>query len=428
MPYTINLTNGNLLTTIADGTINTTSTSLTLIGKNYSGYGQFFNDDIVHILENSANDTAPDNPLVGQLWYDTLGNLKVYTGSAWNTISSIFATNSTPSGAVTSNLWWDTEDLQLRVYDGATWVLVGPAFTSSQGTSGTEIETVLDTSSNAHVLVSLYSGNVRVATVSSDEEYVPLTPIPGFSTIKTGIQLSTDTGDITDAKFHGNATLLDGFTANDFVKTSGSGSVALTGNITLSNVFIIDTIGNDGRLTTTTNGANLIMRSNVSGTISNTMVIYGSNGSITSSGNITANFFVGTAIQSRYADLAERFEADKSYAPGTVLCLGGSAEVTLEEEELSDNVFGVVSSGAGFLMNTNAGEDVTHPAIAVNGRVPVKVIGKVKKGDRLVSAGGGLARTGKKNELTAFNVIGRAIENKDDDGEGMVMAIVKLNS
>jgi hypothetical protein len=79
-------------------------------------------------------------------------------------------------------------------------------------------------------------------------------------------------------------------------------------------------------------------------------------------------------------------------------------------------------------MNGAAGSDDTHPPVAVNGRVPVRVIGPVKKGDRLVSAGNGLARAGAKNELSPFNVIGRSLENKTDDGEGIIEAIVKLNS
>ena len=79
-------------------------------------------------------------------------------------------------------------------------------------------------------------------------------------------------------------------------------------------------------------------------------------------------------------------------------------------------------------MNSRAGTDATHPPIAVQGRVPVKVIGKIKKGDRLVSAGNGMARAGTKSEISTWNVIGRALENKTDDSEGIIEAVVKLNS
>jgi hypothetical protein len=126
--------------------------------------------------------------------------------------------------------------------------------------------------------------------------------------------------------------------------------------------------------------------------------------------------------------LAERFASDMSYPAGTVVALGGVKEITAAEEDLSEDVFGVVSTRAAFLMNGDAGNDTTHPAVAVQGRVPVRVTGQVKKGDRLVSAGAGLARAAKRSEITAFNVIGRSLQDKTSTGEGTVEAIVKLNS
>jgi hypothetical protein len=140
------------------------------------------------------------------------------------------------------------------------------------------------------------------------------------------------------------------------------------------------------------------------------------------------NTFYGVSVQAQYADLAERFETDQPYDPGTVVALGGEKEITAAAEELSEDVFGVISTRAAYLMNGAAGSDTTHPPVAVNGRVPVRVIGKIRKGDRLVSAGNGLARAGAKNELSAFNVIGRSLQDKTDLGEGTIEAIVKLNS
>jgi len=154
---------------------------------------------------------------------------------------------------------------------------------------------------------------------------------------------------------------------------------------------------------------------------SNTTVNLGSTG-------MWFNTFYGVSVQAQYADLAERFEADQPYDPGTVVALGGVKEITAATDELSEDVFGVISTKAAYLMNGAAGSDETHPPVAVNGRVPVRVIGRIRKGDRLVSAGNGLARSGNKNELSAFNVIGRSLENKNTDGEGVIEAIVKLNS
>jgi hypothetical protein len=96
-------------------------------------------------------------------------------------------------------------------------------------------------------------------------------------------------------------------------------------------------------------------------------------------------------------------------------------------EELSEKVFGVISTRAAYLMNSGAGTDETHPPIAMTGRVPVRVTGMISKGDRLVSAGNGLARAAQPGEATAFNVIGRALESRTDIGEGTVEAIVTIN-
>jgi hypothetical protein len=146
-----------------------------------------------------------------------------------------------------------------------------------------------------------------------------------------------------------------------------------------------------------------------------------------SGGSLTANFYYGTAQYAQYADLAERFESDAVYAPGTIVELGGDKEVTQVTLPLSNNVFGVISTDPAYLMNMKAGTNETHPAIAMVGRVPVRVIGTVKKNDRLVSAGGGVARAATLTEISPFNVIGRALENKTDSDEGLIEAIVRIS-
>jgi hypothetical protein len=152
-------------------------------------------------------------------------------------------------------------------------------------------------------------------------------------------------------------------------------------------------------------------------------------GANTTAGTITGAWTLttGSRLNATYADLAERFEADAFYDAGTVVELGGEKEITAVQYELSDDVFGVISETAGYLMNSGAGTDTTHPPVAVGGRVQVKVEGKVKKGQRLVSAGKGKARAAMPGEATAFNIIGRSLENKITDGVGTVEAFVKIN-
>jgi len=523
MAYTINLTNGTVLTTIADGTVNDSSTSLTLIGKNYSGYGTFLNDNLVHLLENASSDTAPTTPLTGQLWWDTAGNLKVYTGSAFKPLAAITSSTSQPSGPVTGNQWWDTTNQQFNVYNGSGWTLIGPAFTSNTGTSGTIVGTILDNGNTSHVAVNVYVSNTLISIISKDSTYTPATAITGFTTIKAGFNLIS-TSAVAGVAYHGtasDASSLGNVAAANYARTDTAetfdSTVTINNNTGLTigtgNNFTAGISGNIVQLTNTVNNADISIRANIGGTLANAIAISGASGAVsvpnvlatsgnlssggyllatqgenatsnvtgavrvtggigmtgslfstgaitasgnlivgnvssgigvysgavsasgnvsaanfTTAGNINAAYLVGTAIQSFYADLAERFASDESYVPGTVVELGGTEEITIATQELSESIIGVISTRPAHLMNAGAGTDQTHPAVAVNGRVPVRVIGTVRKGDRLVSAGLGVARVGTKEEITAFNVLGRSLEDKLDVGHGSILAIVKLNS
>jgi hypothetical protein len=148
-------------------------------------------------------------------------------------------------------------------------------------------------------------------------------------------------------------------------------------------------------------------------------------GNIGSSSNYFNQVFA-TATTALYADVAERFAADEVLEPGTVVELGGTKEITRSTVDLSENVFGVISTRPAYTMNGGAGENDTHPPVAMTGRVPVKCIGQVRKGDRLVSAGDGLARAAQPGEATAFNVIGRSLENKHTNDIGTIEAIVTI--
>jgi hypothetical protein len=128
--------------------------------------------------------------------------------------------------------------------------------------------------------------------------------------------------------------------------------------------------------------------------------------------DMRANVVHATTTTALYADLAERYNADMLLEVGSVVILGGEAEVTECKEDLSDQVFGVVSDSPAFLMNAQAGNNDSHPMIALKGRVLVNLKGSGKAGDRIVSAGNGLARVGQLSECTTFNVLGRLIKDK----------------
>ena len=427
MAYTINLTDGTIFATVADGTINTAS-SMTLVGKNYAGYGEFLDENFIHLLENGSNTTAPGAPLTGQLWWDKTNNvMKVYNGTTFKVISAATASSSAPTSNVAGDLWFDTTNQQLKVYNGSAFILVGPASTSGQGTSGAIVTTVQDTSLVDHVIVQLYVNNVIVAIVSKDATFTPGgSGITGFATVGPGIQLSST---VSGAVFGGTASdadALDGLASTQFLRSDANDTTSGTLGI-LNDTGLTVGADQDAKISVTTatsavtianqtSNANLIFQVNVAGTPTTAMTIFGANGVIS-----------GTQINANYADVAERFAADETYVPGTVVELGGSAEITRSVEELSENVFGVISTRAAYLMNSGAGTDETHPPIAMTGRVPVRVTGMIRKGDRLVSAGNGLARAAQPGEATAFNVIGRALEGRTETGEGTVEAIVTIN-
>ena len=484
MAYTVNKTDGTILSTVADGTIDTT-TDLTLIGKNYAGYGEFFNENLVKLLENFSNSSAPSSPVAGQMWWDKTNNLlKVYTGSAFKTVSSSTASSSTPSSSVTGDLWWDTTNGQLKVYNGSGFTTIGPSFTSGTGTSGAIVATITDNAAADHVVVQLYTNNTIVAIVSKDTTFTPQSAISGFATIKPGVQLSTA---VSNNKFQGTATdsdALGGIAAANYLRSNASDSTSGvlsilndTGIVVgVDSDFTVGVSGSDISLSNATSDGDILIKVNDGGVVSTAMTVDGATNRVlvagaptdglgiatkayvdsqvsgsgalpTSGGTMTGNILVsgsvdfgtsgnristvfattfnGTATTAQYADLAENFIPDNNYAPGTVVALGGAEEITSVNEDLSSSVFGVVSERPAYLMN--AGQENGAP-VAIAGRVPVRVLGRINKGDRLVSAGNGVARAASKEEsINAFNVIGRAIQTKQTIEEGTVEAFVTIN-
>ena len=399
MAYTINLTGatGNITPiTINDGTIDDTQTSLVLVGKNYAGYGQFLDQNFVDLLQSSIGTTPPGTPLTGQLWWDTgTGSLNVYNGTIFKSLASTTSSSSAPTTTnVQGDLWYDTVNAQLKVWTGTQWLLVGPQFTSGTGITGAIPTTILDTTGASHVVTELLISDTIVGIISKDSGNIGFTPSPsigGFSTVRAGINLSTA---VAGAEYWGtanNSSYLNGLTGNSFMRTDSN--TGTTGTLTLG-AGIINSAGNG---------------------VSNI-----------GSSSAYFNTVFATATSAYYADVAERFAADQVLDAGTVVELGGSAEITKSQQELSENVFGVISTRAAYLMNGGAGTNDTHPPVAMTGRVPVQVTGTVRKGDRLVSAGNGHARAAMPGEATAFNVIGRALVDKPSSGFGTVEAIVTI--
>ena len=464
MSYTITLTDNTIFAVIPDGTINQDS-SMTLVGKNYAGYGEFINDDIIRLLENGSDTTAPGDPLTGQLWWDqTTDTMKVYNGTTFKVISGATASPTAPSSNVAGDLWYDSTNAQLNVYSGSAFILVGPAYTAGTGVTGAIPATITDTNSISHVVVELYVEDAIVGIVSKDASFDPQIAIPGFAAnVRPGITLATTISGVGQY-FQGtanNANTIGNVSAAGFLQTTGAQT--MTGTLGILNDsglsvgadqdFRASVTGSDVFLRNQTQDGNVVLQINDGGVTTTMIQMYGANSMTSIPNSVTLNTAAGaTAIvngagnavgnigssssyfnkvfaqstTALYADVAERFASDEIYEPGTVVELGGSAEITRVQHDASDTVFGVISTRPSFTMNGGAGDDDTHPPVAMTGRVPVKGTGIVNKGDRLISAGVGLARAARPGEATSFNVIGRALTGKTTAEAGTVEAIVTI--
>jgi hypothetical protein len=238
MTYLITKTDGSILTQVADGVLDQTTTDITLIGKNSSGYGNYIDNNFVHLLENFANVSQPIHPITGQLWFDTTENrLKVYDGTVFKVSGGTIISNSAPSGITAGDLWIDSSRQQLYFNDGTSTKLAGPIYTATQGITGFSTEDVLDTNSISHTILLLYVSQTLIGIFSKDN-FTPATAISGFAgSISTGFNVGTYAG----IKFSTPTTQADYLLAPDgsrktsanFLSTTDSSST--TGTITIQN-------------------------------------------------------------------------------------------------------------------------------------------------------------------------------------------------
>ena len=169
MSYQLNKTDGTLLLDLIDGQIDTASTNLTLVGRNYTGYGEYFNENFIKLLENFSSTSAPSNPLTGQLWWNSTDQrLQVYNGSVWKSSGGPIVQNTRPQ-MVAGDLWIDNLNNQVYAFDGTDLMLMGPQYSETQGKSGFEIGSILDSQSRSRTVTNLYVGGTLTAVISSIE-------------------------------------------------------------------------------------------------------------------------------------------------------------------------------------------------------------------------------------------------------------------
>ena len=539
MTYKINNTFGTLLVTLADGTIDVAATDLTLIGKGYAGFGEKLNENLVKMLENFNNTSAPNNKIQGQLWFDKTNKiLNVYDGTKFKPAGGSTNSATQPTNAVLGDTWFDTTNTQLYVYTGTVWTLIGPTTVAGSGVTQFTSEIVEDNTGVNKSILKMVANDTVVGVVSniaftpsSTETNAAALIAAGFSSVAQGIQLSSS---VSNAKFRGTATdsdALNGVAAASYLRsnindtTSGTFGILNDGGLTLGggSDVTFSLSSDDLTIAQTTQDKDIIFTVNDGGATKEALRIKGSTGRIehlrvgditvdgsnivlntttlsvedniielnrnisnnagmpsftglkvnrgetsaateqnlywvwdetfaddgtTTHGNaggawtafksgggddelsaatlvdVRANIVHATSTSAQYADLAERYATDTPLETGEVVILGGNEEITKCMEDKSDAVFGVVSNAPAYLMNSTAGNNDTHPAIALKGRVPVKITGQGLAGDRVVSAGYGEARTARSGEATTFNTLGRLIQDKYNEDTQLTECVI----
>ena len=490
MAYVINLTNGQQLATVEDGTIDQ-STTIKLVGKNYAGYGEIQNENFVHLMENFSSANSPANPLSGQIWFDSAAKkLKFYDGSLFRSTGGAEVSTTQPVGLTTGDFWWDSGNNQLYAQnsDGG-FVLIGPD-SIGDTVSAMVTKQIRDNNMTNRTVIQGVVNDAVIYTVSASEFTIdstdPTNAITGFDVIRQGLTLrntTSGTNGVTadQTRFHGTATNADrlggnlasdyalagaanftsivrfgdpGFTvgaANDLAVYIDNGSegvientvgtdirfkVKSTGGVT-TEPFAIKSAGLVPAATTTfdigttafkfrniyatsfnglaTNATNLQVGTNYrTGDVNptnNTVAVRDS------SGNLSANIFNGVSTSARYADLAEKYTTCGELPVGTIMSVCTDEEHETGEANEGDIVVGVISDKPAYLMNAEA----DGQALALKGRVPVRVIGAVAKGDPIRVANDGVGSVEGMGE-----VVGVALESNTETAEKLVECVLKV--
>jgi hypothetical protein len=490
MAYTINRYNGAQITVVADGTIDTTL-DVKLIGKNYAGYGEIQNENLVFLLENFASPTQPPRPLSGQVWFDSSNNkLKFYDGTKFKTTGGAEVSTAPPTGLSEGDFWWDKSNTQLHAWTGTRFELIGPQGVAGSATTQMRSVSLTDTNGAPHAVIQGISNGQTIFTISSDADFTlnnAVNAITGFTKIRQGVTLCYTNSEgpllgqtTSNHRFFGTATnseRLGGYDISSFVL---AGATSFTSSInfadvgyTVGNPVVKLRVFNDSATTPTIynqQGDTIVFKTTVSSAEKTPMKLVGTDivpgvtltsnlgsptlkfnnlyanyiyGTIEQADKLTVNgvyrsastdpgintiaardgigtlsaiLFSGVATQANYADLAEKYLADAEYEVGTVLMIGGEKEVTACT--VGSRAIGPVSEKPAYLMNKDL-ENGT--AIALKGRVPVKVIGPIVKGQHLVASANGTAQSAGSGNPDTFAI---ALESNNDPLVKLVECVI----
>lgn len=395
MAYYVNKTDGSAIV-VPDGTKDTTSTSLTLLGKLSSNYGENQNENFVRLLENFANATSPANPITGQLWYDTANAvIKVYdsVSSTWQNVGASIQGNL----VIGADQGFEIQELAGNVslinkgLDGniaffanvsGTSInilnvegLTGLITVAANATNNLGVTTKLYVDSFINSLIANAAGQAGTLNILTGNIQTLQSNITSLSSNVNSLSSGTGSVNAKDISLNGNLAL----------ENSGTGNVAIDIK-TPGGVTILSAEGSSDAATPVTIKGQWVLGINAS-------------------------------LEANYADLAENFASDKNYDPGTVLVFGGINEVTESTIANDVKVIGVVTTDPAFVMNYKL--IGTKSCIALQGRVPCKVIGPIEKGDMLVSSSVPGHAQKSQNPIVG-SVIGKALQNYNSSEPGVI--------
>lgn len=427
MAYNITYSGGVI--TVNDGVINDSATDIQLVGRNAANYGEPIAQNFVSLLENFANSTQPTTPVPGQIWYDTTddgsGNhigLKVYDGTTWTPLATGDA-NSIGAGGTAgtsdsdrlASVWAQVGNFNdLTVNNNLTLGAGVEVGTHAVPITGVHAETIH--ASDASGTGGLLIGPARVTPVNEAAAAAGtyLGPVDADSVAATSLTANT-----IGVKSATNITL-----SNSLVL--GSGGINIGDATTRLGTLFAQNINTNGTINLNNGTLSGVSAGGIE-TITTRVITTGAaatTGTITGDWTLTA----GSKLESTFADIAERFAADKEYDYGTVVKIAGDNEITETTEDGDIDAFGIIAHKPAFILNQAVGNDLTHPPVALAGRTPVKLIGTAKKGDRIVASDvPGVAKAVSKLELSTispFAVIGRALEDKEGSEQGLLMVAI----
>lgn len=438
MTYQVKNTAQTVTYTVNDNTENTTSTSLTFIGKNFAGYGLALNENFLYLLENFSNTAGnyPPNPVQGQLWWDsTYKYLNVYDGSTWKTVYGALSSLTVNGSVSLSSLSAGTIGNSGALLTGTLTTNAQPSITSVGNLSslivgGTITAPTIGNIGANHIGIINTNAQPYITNVGTLTSLIVSGNITAQSNVNVTGNVAT-TGNVSATYFVGSGAYLSGLPSQYSNTNAGAYLTIYSGTANANTVNAVtvnaNVVGNTGSTFYGTIGTNsqpyitsvgTLTGLNSSGTVrptANATVDLGSSSFYWS--NVYAVNFIGTSTTAKYADLAEKYLPDADYSIGTVMMVGGNAEVT-QHNGNKVRAIGVISAHPAYKMNSDLEGGVY---IALKGRVPVKVIGPVSKGQALIGTAQGLAVAQSDDSQWMFAI---ALQDYSDSSIGLIEAVI----